>query len=160
MEILDLENTHITENALQPLLCFEELKDLSLKSDFLSDVSLYAFSAISKLEKLRIRGAVLTDDGLLAFKPPVKLHLLDLMECWLLSKGALLSFSRHHPKIEVSHELLNDALRDKSVVAGSSSSCATMLKTLKPRRGVKPPQASWEKEKYTIQGDDLSLIFR
>ncbi|PNY04037.1 toll-like protein receptor 13-like protein [Trifolium pratense] len=106
LERLDLEHTQVTDEALFPLSSFQELRYLSLKSPSLSDISLYHLSSVPKLTKLGICDAVLTNCSLDKVKAPENLKLMDLRGCWLLTKDAILSFSRNHPQIEVRHELV------------------------------------------------------
>lgn len=106
LEMLNLENTQVINEALFPLSSFQELRYLSLKSPSLADISLYHLSSVPKLTKLSICDAVLTNYALEKFKVPETLKLMDLRGCWLLTKEAILSFCRNHPQIEVRHELV------------------------------------------------------
>lgn len=106
LEILDLENTHISDVACQPLTFLKELYHLSLRSDFLSDIALHTVSSLSKLKYLSIQGAVVTKAGLCSFVPPPLLQVLDLRDCWLLTKEGILEFWKTYPKLELRHELI------------------------------------------------------
>jgi hypothetical protein len=106
LERLNLEHTQVADEALFPLSSFQELRYLSLKSPSLSDISLYHLSSVPKLTELSICDAVLTNCSLDKVKAPESLKLMDLRGCWLLTKDAILSFSRNHPRIEVRHELV------------------------------------------------------
>ncbi|OVA01954.1 Leucine-rich repeat [Macleaya cordata] len=104
LERLDLEGTHVKDEALQPLSGLQQLNTLSLKSDFITDMSLHAFSSLPKLRYLGIRGAVLTNAGLYLFNPPPMLETLDLRGCWLLTEDTISLFHENHPRIKVRHE--------------------------------------------------------
>lgn len=47
---------------------------------------------------------MITNDGLSNYKPPPLLQELDLTDCWLLSKEALLDFCKAYPQIMVWNE--------------------------------------------------------
>lgn len=104
LEILDLENTHISDLACQPLTLLKELYHLSLRSDFLSDISLHTVSSLPKLKYLSIQGAVVTKTGLCSFVPPPLLQVLDLRDCWLLTKEGILEFWKTYPQLQLRHE--------------------------------------------------------
>ncbi|KAL9330013.1 hypothetical protein ACSQ67_005016 [Phaseolus vulgaris] len=105
LERLNLEHTQVRDEALYPLSSFLELRYLSLRSASLADVSLYYLSSIRKLTNLSVCDAVLTNYGIDIFKAPETLKVLDLRGCWLLTEDTILSFCRHHPQVEVRHEL-------------------------------------------------------
>ncbi|XP_040989238.1 toll-like receptor 3 [Juglans microcarpa x Juglans regia] len=107
LEMLNLELTHVRDDALKPLSSFQELRNLSLRSTSLTDLSLHYLSSLPKLTNLSIRDSVLTNFGLASFIPSWTLKMLDLRGCWLLTEDAILSFSKNHPQIEVRHELVH-----------------------------------------------------
>lgn len=107
LKTLNLEKAQIRDTSLVPLNNLKQLSCLSLRSDILTDLSLYHLSSIPNLRSLSIREAVLTDGGLGSFNPQLKLVMLDLRDCWLLTKDALLLFCDRHPQIKVRHELIN-----------------------------------------------------
>ncbi|KAG6633941.1 toll-like receptor 3 isoform X2 [Carya illinoinensis] len=107
LEMLNLEQTHIRDDALKPLSSFQELRNLSLRSTSLTDLSLHYLSSLPKLTNLSIRDSVLTNFGLASFIPSRTLKMLDLRGCWLLTEDAILPFSKNHPQIEVRHELVH-----------------------------------------------------
>jgi hypothetical protein len=108
-----MEETRVRDAALKPLSSFQELRDLSLRSTFLTDVSLHYLSSLPNLINLSFRDAVLTNCGLISFIPSATLKLLDLRGCWLLTRDAILSFCRNYPQIEVRHELAHIIPKDK-----------------------------------------------
>ncbi|KAF9600364.1 hypothetical protein IFM89_008599 [Coptis chinensis] len=126
LERLDLEETQVTDGALQPLSSMKDLMFLSLKSDFLTDASLLFLSSLLNLKFLGIRGAVLTNAGLLSFNPPPLLEILDLRDCWLLTEDALLSYCESYSQIEVRHEHIHNCtaaqivFHDSSAIRGTS----------------------------------------
>ncbi|XP_068666757.1 uncharacterized protein [Aristolochia californica] len=103
---LNLEETQLRDEFLNPLLFLRELNHLYLKSDFLSDISLHSLSILPNLTSLGIRGAVLTNSGLQMFKPQAMLQVLDLRECWLLTADAIYGFCKHYPQIKMRHEII------------------------------------------------------
>ncbi|MFS9669052.1 hypothetical protein, partial [Klebsiella pneumoniae] len=64
-----MEEIQVKDEALDSLSGLIQLKYLSFKSNFLTDVSLYQFSSIPNLTSLSIRDAVLTNTGLDFFNP-------------------------------------------------------------------------------------------
>uniref|UniRef100_A0ACD5TKH1 Uncharacterized protein n=1 Tax=Avena sativa TaxID=4498 RepID=A0ACD5TKH1_AVESA len=108
LESLYLEDTALSDEVIPPLASFRALKYLYLKSDFLSDPALHALSSASNLIHLGFCGNVLSNSGLLQFVPPAQLHVLDLSGCWILTGDAISTFCRHHPVIEVRHELMQE----------------------------------------------------
>lgn len=108
LESLYLEDTALADEVIPPLASFRALKYLYLKSDFLSDPALHAVSSASNLIHLGFRGNVLSNSGLLQFVPPTQLRVLDLSGCWILTGDAISTFCRHHPRIEVRHELMEE----------------------------------------------------
>lgn len=150
LKSLDLEDTQVRDEMLLPLCALQELNRLSLKSDFLSDVSLHALSSLPKLEGLGIRGAVLTNNGLHSFKPPPMLLMLDLRECWLLTRDAVVAFCRCHPQIEVRHELVQTPTIHPRVGDDSSAShgmARTSQSKLKKGKSSQVP-FRFQKEKF------------
>ncbi|XP_047337394.1 toll-like receptor 13 isoform X2 [Impatiens glandulifera] len=140
LETLNLEKTQIRDASLLPLNNLKQLSCLSLRSDSLTDLSLYHLSSIPNLKSLSIRDAVLTDGGLGSFNPQLKLVMLDLRECWLLTKDALLLFCNKHPQIEVRHELINISRYNptKSISSSSKVSSKGSSPHLKQKRGKLP----------------------
>lgn len=108
LENLNLEDTPLSAEVIPPLASFAALKYLYLKSDFLSDPALYALSSASNLIHLGFCGNILSSSGLLQFVPPATLCVLDLSGCWILTGDAISAFCRHHPMIEVRHELMQE----------------------------------------------------
>ncbi|KAL6864888.1 hypothetical protein ACP4OV_016039 [Aristida adscensionis] len=106
LESLNLEDTPLSAEVIPPLASITALKYLYLKSDFLSDPALHALSSTSNLIHLGFRGNILSSSGLLQFVPPSTLRLLDVSGCWILTGDAISTFCRHHPMIEVRHELM------------------------------------------------------
>ncbi|PNT71614.1 uncharacterized protein LOC100844673 isoform X2 [Brachypodium distachyon] len=76
LESLNLEDTALSDEVIPPLASFRAIKYLYLKNS-----------------------------GLLQFVPPAKLRVLDLSGCWILTGDAVSTFCKHHPVIEVTHEL-------------------------------------------------------
>ncbi|KAK9145421.1 hypothetical protein Sjap_005324 [Stephania japonica] len=149
LERLDLEETQIRDEAMQPLFGLLGLKSLSLKSDFLSDISLHASSSLLNLKFLGIRGAVLTDAGLQTFNPPPMLEILDLRNCWLVTADGLLSFCERHPKIEVKHEHCQRPVQDHGAsghfsAAGTSATGTSKAMQLRPKKTNTPCSARKE----------------
>ncbi|XP_044487447.1 disease resistance protein RPV1 isoform X2 [Mangifera indica] len=105
LEMLNLEQTQVSDEALSPLSNFQELHRFSLRSPSLTDVSLRLLSSLSKLTHLSVCDAVLTDYGLGSFRAPEALKFLDLRGCWLLSEDSIRLFCKRNPQIEVRHEL-------------------------------------------------------
>lgn len=118
LKSLNLEDTKVIDEALQPLSLLTELECLYLKSDFLTDISLHALSSLQKLRFLGFRGCVITDNGFLSYKIPPLLSVLDLRGSWLLSADAISSFRRKHEQIEVIHEHVNSLFVDENVSYG------------------------------------------
>jgi hypothetical protein len=75
----------------------------------LSDYALQYLSVLKKLVSLSIEGAMVTDSGLLSFKTPLLLKELSLLDCWLLTRKALLRFHEVHRGIALRHALLLNA---------------------------------------------------
>lgn len=121
LESLNLEETQVRDATLYPLSGYQTLSHLSLKSDSLTDMSLHHLSSLLKLKDLALRDAVLTDGGLESFLPPIMLRVLDLRGCWLLTKGAILSFCKYHPQVEVKHELVHIIPSDQTVFTSRTS---------------------------------------
>ena len=82
---------------------------LHLRSERLSDYALQCLSVLKKLVSLSIEGAMVTDSGLLSFRTPMLLKDLSLLDCWLLTRRALLSFHEVHGGIALRHALLSNA---------------------------------------------------
>ncbi|KAG9448297.1 hypothetical protein H6P81_014425 [Aristolochia fimbriata] len=138
---LNLEETQLRDEFLNPLLFLRELKHLYLKSDFLSDISLQSLSQIPYLTYLGIRGAVLTNSGLQMFKPPSMLQTLDLRECWLLTADAIYGFCKHHPQINMRHESIQNSSTDQPSSSSLFLSNGTNKGTpSKPKRGKQTKQ--------------------
>lgn len=114
LERLDMEETKVSDAALEPLPNFQTLRYLSLRNGFLTDISLYRLSSIRELIILSIRDAVLTNAGLDSLNPPPTLKVLDLMGCWLITEDILSSFCHKHPQIEVKHELVSSLKSDQN----------------------------------------------
>jgi len=108
LESLNLEDTPLSAEVIPPLGSFAVLKYLYLRSDFLSDPALHAFSAASNLIHLGFCGNILSSSGLLQFVPPATLRVLDLRGCWILTGDAISTFCKRHPIIEVRHELMQE----------------------------------------------------
>ncbi|MCO5557632.1 hypothetical protein L7F22_011199 [Adiantum nelumboides] len=106
LRLLNLRNTPIADNSCLGLLCLSELTHLDLRSELISDSSLQSLSFLKKLVSLSIEGAMLTDLGLLSFTPPPNLEILSLLDCWLLSRKALIHFCEAHRDLSVKHGLL------------------------------------------------------
>ncbi|KAH9309713.1 hypothetical protein KI387_037624, partial [Taxus chinensis] len=106
LEILDLKDTHVYDLGCQPLSFLKELHRLYLRSDFLSDISLVTVSSLPNLNYFSIQGAVVTNPGLCSFVPPPLLQVLDLRDCWLLTKEGILEFSNRYPELDIRHESL------------------------------------------------------
>ncbi|XP_020269210.1 uncharacterized protein LOC109844543 isoform X3 [Asparagus officinalis] len=114
LENLNLEETLVRDEALYPLAFFRELKCLYLKSNNLSDIALQALSSpLPNLQILGFRGAVLTNSGLLLYSPSPVLRTLDLRGCWLLTADVISLFCKHHPRIEIRHDV-NSAIGSSS----------------------------------------------
>lgn len=148
LERLNLEHTQVRDEALYPLSSFQELRYLSLKSASLADISLYYLSSIPKLTSLSVCDAVLTNYGLEMFKPPETLKLMDLRDCWLLTKDAIMSFCRIHPQIEVKHELVTIVPFDQNGLNHSSPSRLTS----------RTKQAAKKKESMAVSPDFIGII--
>lgn len=130
LEILNLEDTPLSAEVIPPLGSFASLKYLYLKSDFLSDSALDALSSASNLIHLGFCGNILSSSGLLQFVPPATLRVLDLSGCWIITGDAISAFCKHHPMIEVRHELMQE-LKANSV--GRSQSKAKQSQQVKPK---------------------------
>uniref|UniRef100_A0A0A9E8F2 Uncharacterized protein n=1 Tax=Arundo donax TaxID=35708 RepID=A0A0A9E8F2_ARUDO len=115
LESLNLEVTPLSAEVIPPLSSFAALKYLYLKSDFLSDPALHALSSASNLIHLGFCGNILSSSGLLQFVPPATLCVLDLRGCWILTGDAISTFCRHHPMIEVKHELIQELKANRVV---------------------------------------------
>ncbi|KAK8955705.1 hypothetical protein KSP40_PGU021175 [Platanthera guangdongensis] len=127
---LNLEDTKVIDEALQPLSLLTELEYLYLKSDFLTDISLHALSSLQKLRFFGFRGCVITDYGLLSYRTPPLLSVFDLRGSWLLSADAISSFRRKHEQIEVRHEHVNSLFVDENVSYGLPAPLTTTKATL------------------------------
>ncbi|XP_057860227.2 uncharacterized protein LOC131068958 isoform X2 [Cryptomeria japonica] len=138
LEILDLENTHVSDLACQPLTFLKELRCLSLRSDFLSDISLLTVSSLPKLNYLSLQGAVVTNPGLCSFIPPSFLRVLDLRDCWLLTKEGILKFSRSYPQLELRHESLVMISEEQTFHGHGKLFSGESLYAAKVKRGRKP----------------------
>jgi hypothetical protein len=113
LESLYLEDATLSDEVIPPLASFKALKYLYLKSDFLFDPALHALSSASNLIHLGFCGNVLSNSGLLQFVPPTQLLVLDLSGCWILTGDAIATFCRHHPMIEVRHELMQELQKNR-----------------------------------------------
>ncbi|RZC91370.1 hypothetical protein C5167_027432 [Papaver somniferum] len=138
LEKLDLEETHIKDEALQPLSKLQGLKTLCLKSDFLTHMSLHSIASLRNLRFLGIRGAVLTNDGLCMFNPPPTLETLDLRGCWLLTEDTISLFCETHPQIILKHECAQIC----SAVANSGDHSSPQRLTSKTSP-LKPKKSKW-----------------
>ncbi|KAM7491482.1 hypothetical protein LguiA_034403 [Lonicera macranthoides] len=131
LERLDMEETKVSDAALEPLPNFQALSYLSLRNGFLTDESLYRLSSIRKLIVLSIQDAVLTNGGLDSLNPPPTLEVLDLRGCWLITEDILSSFCHKHPQIEVKHELVSSLKSDQD---GSKYSSPTRVTSANSQR--------------------------
>jgi len=75
---IDLAFLRITDDQLQILAFFPQLKELDLTGTDVSDVGLATLSGLRELESLKLRGTILTDAGLEHFAALSKLKILDL----------------------------------------------------------------------------------
>lgn len=148
---LNLEDTKVMDEALQPLSLLTELECLYLKSDFLTEISLHAIASLQKLRFLGFRGGVLMDDGLLSYAPPPLLSVFDLRGCWLLSAKAISSFCKKYQQVQVKHLYANSPFEDENVSYSSSASFMTSKVPLSRPRTVKSSDTSFvgEPKKYT-----------
>lgn len=135
---LNLVDTQVTESALYPLENFQELRELSIKSVSLTDISFNYTSSMPKLTNLHIHDGVLTNSGLNSYKPPLTLRMMDLRGCWLLTEDAILSFCKTHPHIEVRHELVH-IYPSKQIVSNSASSSRSTLKASQAKQKQEVP---------------------
>ncbi|KAK9094169.1 hypothetical protein Scep_025638 [Stephania cephalantha] len=154
LERLDLEETQIRDEAVLPLFGMLGLKSLSLKSDFLTDISLHASSSLVNLKFLGIRGAVLTDAGLQTFNPPPMLEILDLRDCWLVTADVLLAFCERHPRIVVKHEQYQRPVQDLYAFGNFSATGASKAMQLRSKKtktscGVGRESFADERLRYT-----------
>lgn len=101
---LDMRHTRINDTTVHGLKTLTQLTHLNVHSTSLSDECLQQSSSLRNLVCLGIGGAVITNDGLSNYKPPPLLQELDLTDCWLLSKEALLDFCKAYPQIMVWNE--------------------------------------------------------
>lgn len=131
-------DTQVTESALYPLENFQELRELSIKSVSLTDISFNYTSSMPKLTNLHIHDGVLTNSGLNSYKPPLTLRMMDLRGCWLLTEDAILSFCKTHPHIEVRHELVH-IYPSKQIVSNSASSSRSTLKASQAKQKQEVP---------------------
>ncbi|KAH6804381.1 hypothetical protein C2S51_032628 [Perilla frutescens var. frutescens] len=134
LESLNLEELHIKDAALSPLMNMNRLTYLSLRSVSLTDASLYHISSAAKLIHLGVRDAVVTNTGLDAFTPHTALEILDLRGCWLLTKDALLRFCQKHPQLEVRHEFV-EVLDKRNFQYSSPSRVTTRTPKGKNKQG-------------------------
>lgn len=104
LKTLNLQLTQVRDAALYSVSSLQELTHLSLRNASLTDITLSYISSLTKLTNLSIHDAVLTNWGLNSFKPPATLKMMDLTGCWLLTEDAIISFCKHHSRIEVRHE--------------------------------------------------------
>ena len=109
LTFLNLRNTLLSDEACQGFTSFHKLTHLHLRSERLSDYALHYLSALKKLVSLSVEGAMLTDSGILSFRTPVLLKELSLLDCWLLTRKALLRFHEVHRGIILRHALLSNA---------------------------------------------------
>eukprot|EP01018_Ginkgo_biloba_P000478 Gb_25137 [translate_table: standard] len=137
LEILDLENTHVSDLACKPLSFLKELCHLSLRSDFLSDISLHTVSSLPKLKFLSIKGAVVTSQGLCSFIPPPLLQILDLRDCWLLAEDGIVEFCQAHPRLELRHELITGISKDQAHFSRGQMHSHATVEASRGRRGRK-----------------------
>lgn len=137
LEILDLENTRISDLACQPLTFLKELYHLSLRSDFLSDISLHTVSSLPKLKYLSIQGAVVTKTGLCSFVPPPLLQVLDLRDCWLLTKEGILEFWKTYPQLQLKHEHIVTIVEDQTHHSRSKMFSHETIEAFTVKRGRK-----------------------
>ncbi|XP_051137342.1 uncharacterized protein LOC127255704 isoform X2 [Andrographis paniculata] len=135
LEKLQLEGLRLLDTAVPALTTLVTLNHLSLRSVHLTDETLYHLSSAPNLKHLGICGAVLTDFGLSQFVPPRTLEVLDLDDCWLLTKDALVQFSYKHPRIELRHELFDPNEMHSTKQLSSQLDDLTILNTLKQIRG-------------------------
>ncbi|XP_020096798.1 leucine-rich repeat-containing G-protein coupled receptor 4 isoform X3 [Ananas comosus] len=139
LENLNLDDTQLKDEVVQPLSSLKELNSLYLKSDYLSDITLHAVSSLSNLKVLGFRGTVLSNSGLLLYMPPPTLEVLDLRLCWLLTEDAVLAFCRGHPQIEVRHELVEKVNAERGgSVASSHLNKMTQIRS----KGMNFPQVA------------------
>ena len=148
---LDLEGTQVEDEALCPLLRFQQLNELSLKGTRLTDLSLYQLSSLPNLINLSIGDTVLTNGGLNSFKPPATLKLLDLRGCWLLTEDAILSFHKNDPQIEVRHELVHITPSDQNASNRSSPS-------QKGKKQQKLPKSQSRSKEETVIGMEFPFL--
>ncbi|KAL0905996.1 hypothetical protein M5K25_024455 [Dendrobium thyrsiflorum] len=152
---LNLEDTKVMDEALQPLSLLTELECLYLKSDFLTEISLHAIPSLQKLRFLGFRGAVLTDYGLLSYRPPPLLCVFDLRGCWLLSVKAISSFCKKYQQVQVRHAHVNNPFEDEIVSYGSSASSITTKVPLPRPRRVKSSNTSFVDERVKYSTEEL-----
>lgn len=139
------------DEYLSALAGCKEMKYLTLKCAFLTDVTLQHLSSLPKLTELSVYEAVVTNTGVEKFTPPPTLSILDLRGCWLLTENVISLFKQRHPHIEVRHELAPPASESDP----SSSNHFT------------PPRSSWKKDKKQFMvsmpqsfiGTDWRLMF-
>ncbi|KAK8935593.1 hypothetical protein KSP39_PZI013656 [Platanthera zijinensis] len=155
---LNLEDTKVMDEALQPLSLLTELEYLYLKSDFLTDISLHALSSLQKLRFFGFRGCVITDYGLLSYRTPPLLSVFDLRGSWLLSADAISSFRRKHEQIDVRHEHVNSLFVDENVSYGLPAPLTTTkasLSRLRTEKSSKRPSFTSsfadERIKYSVE---------
>lgn len=128
LEILHLEKTRVTDEAINALPGLEELSDLSLNSTIITDKCLEHLSRVKNLVNLCVQGTLLTNGALESFNPPITLKLLDLRDCWLLTMDSLSMFCKKHSGVKVRHDLLSPSAVDQS---NSHQSAASLQKDSK-----------------------------
>lgn len=128
LEILHLEKTRVTDEAINALPGLEELSDLSLNSTIITDKCLEHLSRVKNLVNLCVQGTLLTNGALESFNPPITLKLLDLRDCWLLTMDSLSMFCKKHSGVKVRHDLLSPSAVDQS---SSHQSAAPLRKDFK-----------------------------
>ncbi|KAI0491997.1 hypothetical protein KFK09_026260 [Dendrobium nobile] len=155
LKSLNLEDTKVMDEALQPLSLLTELECLYLKSDFLTEISLHAIASLQKLRFLGFRGAVLTDYGLLSYRPPPLLCVFDLRGCWLLSANAISSFCKKYQQVQVRHAHVNNPFEDEIVSYGTSASFITTKVPMSRPRTVKSSNTSFVDERMKYSTEEL-----
>ncbi|XP_020577054.1 LRR receptor-like serine/threonine-protein kinase GSO2 [Phalaenopsis equestris] len=152
---LNLEDTKVMDEALQPLSLLTELECLYLKCEFLTEISLHVIASLQKLKFLGFRDAVLTEEGLLSFRPPPLLCVFDLRGCWLLLANTISSFCKKYQQVEVRHVYASNRFEDENVSYGSSASFRTTKVPLSRPRTVGSSNASFMDERMKYSTEDL-----